>query len=495
MMTRVFNNPSLRWGVFWLILLLLGGFVTYNQLHMYNTIMDQERYHLMVQARAIGKNIERQLEATSLVLSKIQADVDLMRDFRSLQVTDTRLALLVDAMPGIRTLFFTDAEGTIQACNRPELVGRNFKQREYYLEPLRHPDPATLYVSPPFKSALGVYVLNVTRMIPGPDGGFRGVVTATLDPAYFETILQSVLYAPDMWNTLNHGDGLRFITVPFREGQAGKNLAVPGSMFTRHKESGRAESIFEGRAYATGENRLVALLTVQSPTLKMDKPLVIIVSRSPASILRRWRQEALVQALGFLMVAMCGFKLMLLLQHHADRERMAQQELQRFNEKLEHQATHDFLTDIYNRRKFTALMVAEMARASRYKTPLALVMLDIDHFKRINDSNGHAVGDQVLQEMCRIVSGRIRSLDIFGRWGGEEFALLLPGCDRDEAVRLAEILREMIARHPFGVVEQLTVSFGVASHICGEPEEAFVARADTGLYQAKQDGRNRVAVV
>jgi diguanylate cyclase (GGDEF)-like protein len=174
--------------------------------------------------------------------------------------------------------------------------------------------------------------------------------------------------------------------------------------------------------------------------------------------------------------------------------RRAQQELKQANELLANQARIDFLTGIYNRRMFDGLLTAEIARACRYNNPLSIIMLDIDHFKQVNDTLGHAAGDHVLQKIAELVSGRIRSHDIFSRWGGEEFVVLTPKNDAEQATVLAEILREMIEQFDFGNDLQLTCSFGVTQHTCGEPIEAFIGRADSALYQAKHKGRNRVEI-
>lgn len=180
------------------VLLVVGCTIGYNLYTNYRTITRQEEQRLMVQAQVIASNMERQLAATSLVMQKLVADLEHIRDQHHQELTNRQLATLVEAMPGVRTLFFTDAAGTVQGSNRPELVGKNFQDRDYFRQPLNQPDPSALYISPPFQSVLNVYLFNLTRMIAGADGRFDGIITASINPDYFATLLQSVIYAPDM---------------------------------------------------------------------------------------------------------------------------------------------------------------------------------------------------------------------------------------------------------------------------------------------------------
>ncbi len=169
-----------------------------------------------------------------------------------------------------------------------------------------------------------------------------------------------------------------------------------------------------------------------------------------------------------------------------------QLELKERARKLDLQATTDPLTGVFNRLKFNQELAAEMDRSARYKTPLALVMYDIDHFKAVNDTHGHHAGDQVLTGMCRIVAGHIRQTDVLTRWGGEEFMILAPNCDGRQAFELAEKLRRLIEQFVFAKVGTVTCSFGVTQFQDGDTAETLTSRADTAMYAAKRNGRNRV---
>lgn len=155
-------------------------------------------------------------------------------------------------------------------------------------------------------------------------------------------------------------------------------------------------------------------------------------------------------------------------------------------------ANLDPLTRTLNRRKLADVLADETARTGRYGSPLAVVLLDIDRFKAINDTHGHAVGDAVLVELAARLRAGLRQVDRLARYGGEEFVVVAPGIGPDRAVELAERLRLAVADKEFAVVGRVTASFGVAGYVPGEEPEAVLKRADAALYRAKNGGRNKV---
>lgn len=155
----------------------------------------------------------------------------------------------------------------------------------------------------------------------------------------------------------------------------------------------------------------------------------------------------------------------------------------------------DVLTGIHNRRYFQERLKIELDRAARDGLELAVIMLDVDHFKRINDQHGHAVGDDVLRSLCQHISHRLRRTDVFCRLGGEEFMVLCPGSDIAQARTLALELWQGVRSLVINGVGEVTASFGVAAWHPGEGADALLLRADAGVYAAKQGGRDRVEVV
>ncbi len=168
------------------------------------------------------------------------------------------------------------------------------------------------------------------------------------------------------------------------------------------------------------------------------------------------------------------------------------EELGRLMEELEKLATFDKITGIYNRSKLEEILSYEIERAKRYNHPLSLIMLDIDHFKEVNDTYGHLVGDDVLRDIATFVSRIIRKTDIFARWGGDEFVILCPSTDLSGACTLGEKIRRETEDHNFNIKKSITVSMGITQLRPEDDAVSFIQRADKLLYKAKNEGRNMI---
>lgn len=162
------------------------------------------------------------------------------------------------------------------------------------------------------------------------------------------------------------------------------------------------------------------------------------------------------------------------------------------SEILEKLALTDSLTNLNNRRKLMLKLSAEHERAKRFNHPYGIVLLDLDYFKKINDTYGHQVGDRVLVDIAKLLQSHIRKTDTVGRWGGEEFLIICPEIDRKGLLKLSESLREKMERHKFPVIGRKTGSFGLAIYQHGDEIKNIIARADQALYRAKEKGRNLV---
>jgi diguanylate cyclase (GGDEF)-like protein/PAS domain S-box-containing protein len=163
-------------------------------------------------------------------------------------------------------------------------------------------------------------------------------------------------------------------------------------------------------------------------------------------------------------------------------------------EELRRLSITDNLTQTYNRTKHEEIIKRETERTKRYLNPLSISMFDIDHFKAVNDTFGHNVGDYVLKTIAQIVKNSLRELDYLVRWGGEEFLIIAPDTTVRGAEIMAERIRKLIESYKFDKVDKLTVSFGVTQFKEDENQDTFIKRADDAMYQAKEKGRNRVEV-
>lgn len=164
----------------------------------------------------------------------------------------------------------------------------------------------------------------------------------------------------------------------------------------------------------------------------------------------------------------------------------------KIEEELRYLSDTDALTNAYNRRYFIQRLEEEIERSRRYKSRFAIIMLDIDHFKRINDTFGHISGDIVLKSIADMIKDRIRKIDILARWGGEEFVVLLPDTTVEDATYLAEELRERLSDMKIPSVDRVTASFGVVGYCINDTVDSLINRADNMMYEAKSAGRNCV---
>ncbi|PLY08507.1 MAG: hypothetical protein C0626_11590 [Arcobacter sp.] len=157
-------------------------------------------------------------------------------------------------------------------------------------------------------------------------------------------------------------------------------------------------------------------------------------------------------------------------------------------------ADTDELTNLNNRRKMIKILINSITISRQYKTPLSIIFIDIDDFKIINDTKGHAIGDNILKEFSKLINKNIRSTDTFGRWGGEEFLLILPDTSTENAKRTAENLKEIISSHKFKSKDSITSSFGVTTLKEDDDKKSFIKRADEAMYFVKENGKNAVKV-
>ncbi|MCL6692872.1 diguanylate cyclase [Pseudomonas sp. R3.Fl] len=379
--------------------------------------------------------------------------------------------------------------------------GANSADRAFFIHHRDNPS-RDIFIGPPIRSrSSGLWVITVSRRLDHPDGSFAGVVATTLGIENFLSLFGRLDIGQHGAMSLTQGNGQLLVRYPFREADLGRDLS--GSpLFTdylRHADSGSASSTsrFDGveRIYVFRRND--------------HYPLVTTVALSKAEALQDWRKQAQLNA-GIVLVLLAvlgltGQRLLIDIRQRTRTSRQlaaAREELLRANDQLRVLAAQDALTGLANRRSFDETLATEARRCAREGAPLSLLLVDIDHFKRYNDSYGHQAGDDCLQVVAGLLAACVRRPgDLVARYGGEELAVILPSTDSAGAEAVARAFLQRLAgerlahrESPFGVV---TASVGLATApatVAGGQEWQLVNAADRALYRAKAGGRNRLEV-
>jgi diguanylate cyclase (GGDEF)-like protein/PAS domain S-box-containing protein len=278
-------------------LALIVGLTLFDLVHDRDALDERERERLARQAQVIHDSLVRELDAVNRVLLTMRDEWAVLPqgpDAVSLAVL--RLQAFVGAMPAVRSLLVLDADGVVRASNFRQLIGTNLSQRDSFKHARKRPDAQTLYLSEPFRTVLDAWGMNMTRVIPGPNGEFAGLVTATIDQEEIRLILASVNYAPDVWSAVAHSDGSLFLMEPPGRAKPGTSLARPGSLFSRHLESGLSATVMSGVATSTGEPRLMAQHSAAPVSLGLDRYLVVAIGRDPRALLEPWWRDLIARA-------------------------------------------------------------------------------------------------------------------------------------------------------------------------------------------------------
>lgn len=430
-------------------------------------------------ASGLDADISRNIELYDISLRAVASSM-VMPEIKDVSKPIRQLILFDRAASakhfGAIQVFDANGKLTIDASSLdPQPEDRS--DEEYFKIHREHPDIG-LFISRPMLHR-GAYSIVMSRRITGPDGSFRGVVVGSIRFSYFHELFDRLQLGPsDVITVLRH-DGTVIMRRPFDLDVIGKNInTVPGVRRALSEPSGW----YTGTSALDGERRLYVWRDG-------THPLVVIVGKSWNDILNLWHQEAI--RIGATMLALIVFMLAvtLFLAHEIRRRSAAES-------KLEELATTDALTGLKNRRKFDATIDTEWRRATRQQEPLALLMIDADHFKAYNDTFGHQAGDQMLIGIAICISDSVRRAgDCAARYGGEEFAVLLPGLSSIDALTVAEKIRLKVQQWS-GQSEINTVSIGVASitPIATLDWSELVRIADKALYAAKANGRNQSVV-
>lgn len=261
----------------------------------YGRIVSRTEDRLLAQTRVIDENISVNMTVINLLLSDIIKKLQERSDKKQLNsFLKQQLALT----PGIRTLMINDAQGRCIYSNRDDLLGKDFSHRDYFKVPRNAPDKNGLFLSPPYITLVGKYVINITKRFVSEQGQFNGIVTITLDPEYFAALLQSTIYASDNRVSLVHSNGTVFIAIPETSVPVtGTTVTQPGSAFVQHISGGTAISIRRATGKTPGDKRLFVYRTNHPKGLHFDRQIVVTASRDLDAVFAVWWKDTGIELL------------------------------------------------------------------------------------------------------------------------------------------------------------------------------------------------------
>jgi diguanylate cyclase (GGDEF)-like protein len=449
--------------------------------------------------QALGTYTEGIVRQSSLLLLGL---VERLENEGSGPVQIQRIRALIDRqqplMPQLSGITVYDNQGHwLMSSNRPIPVGANSRDRAYFTHHRDNPDREP-FIGPPIRSrSNSEWVVTISRRFNDARGEFAGVVAVTLGVENFLRVFGKLDVGQDGAIGLSFTDGTLLVRYPFREQDMARNFSQTPIYAKYLVDQTVGTASFTSSL--DGVERLYAFR--KSETL----PLITTVALGKDEALTAWRIEALLSAVvvtGLLgLTGLIGWFLLVDIRRRTLAEEalhVTQQQLLDSNQQLELLATMDALTGLANRRCFDETLAVQARRAQRDSSTLALLMIDIDHFKLFNDALGHVAGDACLQAVSKLLRTCVRRpSDLLARYGGEEMAIIMPATDSEGAAAVAQLIIDRLQQenitHPNSPFSRVTISIGIATAAGPqlEPILAFIEAADQALYRAKAAGRNR----
>ncbi|MFZ6654096.1 sensor domain-containing diguanylate cyclase [Undibacterium sp. TJN19] len=451
-------------------------------------------------ARAIAQHADDTIRAADAAL--LGTDERIQADGTSPAALERLHKLLVAKtakLPQIKGLFFVDENGGWLVNSLPTMPAHaSNADRDYFIYHRTHQGDDT-YIGAPIRSrSSGVWVITLSRRINHADGSFAGVALASIDIGYFNKFYDSFDIGKAGAIILSLNSGTLVTRRPLLPDSIGRDMKST----TVFKESAlKPAGTFTVKSAQDGVRRINSFHRLDS------YPLFVSAAVSEDEVLADWRTDTYWHSAGVgllvIILGSVGFYLIaqMKLRFSAETELIQTRDAMiDLNKTLERLSLQDALTELANRRNFDITLEEEFSRAIRNASSLALILIDVDHFKQYNDLYGHAAGDECLRKISQAVkSCQNRAGDLTARYGGEELAVILPTTDVEGAILIAEKIRQAIhhlaishAGNETGIV---TVSAGVEAIIPVKNLHnpvALIEAADTALYAAKKSGRDRV---
>lgn len=410
------------------------------------------------------------------------------------------LAQLARSSDDINGLFVLDRNGAWLATSLGAPLSGNNAERDYFRFHQAHKQYTSHIGAPVLSKSSGHWVIPVSRRIELADGTFAGVALVALRLDSFERAYDGLHLGATGTAFFALNNGTMLYRRPFDAGMIGMNVA-DGDVLTTYRNQGPTGTGMM-TAKVDGVERLYSYRHLE------QYPLIVAAGLSKEDVFAEWHWLAL-GIMGGTLAAVAALLWLFgrLLRQIKVREqieatlKITAAELEKANANLESMAMKDGLTGLANRRAFDDALEHEVRRAQRDNKRVSLIMLDVDFFKKFNDTYGHLAGDECLRALARAVAGSLgRSEDLAARYGGEEFAVIMPGAETEGALQVAEEIRQAVMalniRHAGNASGVVTISLGVATIAPGAEhgadQKSLIKQADERLYQSKSNGRNCV---